>query len=110
MSLLTTTTTADFERDVLQQDILVLVDFYADWCGPCKAVAPVLDDLAREYEGEVKIVKVDTDANPELAKRYGVAGIPAFVVIKKGEVVQQFAGGRTRGQLAAILEKQIGGV
>lgn len=108
MSLLTKTTTADFDGDVLQHDGVVLVDFYADWCGPCKAVEPLLEDLAREYEGELKIVKVDTDAETELKDRFGVRGIPYFLIVKGGEVVQSFAGGRTRGEFAAILEKQMG--
>lgn len=108
MSLLTKTTTADFEADVLQHDGVVLVDFYADWCGPCKAIEPVLEDLAREYEGELKIVKVDTDAETELKDRFGVRGIPSFLIVRKGEVVQSLHGGKTRGEFAALLEKQMG--
>lgn len=110
MSLLSKTTTASFDEDVLKQDGVVLVDFYADWCGPCKAVEPALEDLARDYEGELKIVKVDTDADPELKTRYNVAGIPAFIVIKNGELVDRFVGGKTRGQIAAIVEKQLAAV
>lgn len=108
MSLLAKTTTANFEADVLKHEGVVLVDFYADWCGPCKAVEPALEDLAREYEGELRIIKVDSDAEPELRTRYNIAGIPAFLVIKNGELVDRFTGSKTRGQIAAIVEKQLG--
>ncbi len=106
MALLAKTTTATFDADVLGHDGVVLVD--ADWCGPCKAVEPALEDLAREYEGEVKIIKVDSDAEPDLRTRYNIAGIPAFLVIKNGELVDRFTGSKTRGQIAAIIEKQLG--
>ncbi|HAM60542.1 MAG TPA: thioredoxin, partial [Psychrobacter sp.] len=74
--LIVNTTDSDFDKDVLQADTLVLVDFWATWCGPCKSIAPILEDLAADYEGKVKIVKVDVDNNPQAASRFGIRNIP----------------------------------
>ena len=86
------TTDATFVHDVLNAPVPVLVDFWADWCAPCKMLAPVLADLDRELEGHVTIVKVDTDANPELPKAYGIRSIPTVILFHKGEVLAQIVG------------------
>ena len=80
-------TTADFQKEVLESDIPVLVDFYADWCGPCKMMSPVLDQLSAELDGQIKIGKVNVDDDPELAGQFKVMSIPNFVLIKNGQVV-----------------------
>ncbi|MNU29733.1 Thioredoxin C-1 [compost metagenome] len=104
-SLIDDIKTEDFEAQVLKSDIPVFVDFHAVWCGPCKAMAPALDDMAREFEGEVKIVKIDIDAEPQLAETYAVQGVPTFLMIKEGEIRERFSGGMTRGALSAVFER-----
>jgi thioredoxin 1 len=79
-------TQQSFQNDVLDADIPVLVDFWAEWCGPCKAMAPVLESIATKFEGRVRVVKVDIDANPELGVKYGVRGIPTLMVFENGKV------------------------
>ena len=80
-------TDTNFEEEVLRSDIPVLVDFYADWCGPCKMMSPVIDELAQDYEGRVKIGKLNTDENRAIAVKYGVMSIPTMILLKNGEVV-----------------------
>jgi len=83
---------SDFDQEVLESETPVLVDFWAEWCAPCKMVAPVLDDLANEYDGKVKFVKVDVDGNPETATKYGIRSIPTLLVFKDGIPVDQVVG------------------
>ncbi len=99
------TTDQDFKTDVLESDIPVLVDFWAGWCAPCKAIAPVLEDLAREYDGKVKIVKVDVTACEDTAVQYNIRNIPALLVFKGGEVVAQQVGAQPRSKLVAFIEQ-----
>ncbi|OAV20078.1 Thioredoxin [Moraxella catarrhalis] len=100
-------TDASFDTDVVNSDGLVLVDFWAAWCGPCKAIAPVLEELAEDYQGRVKIVKVDVDANPQSAARFGIRSIPTLFVFKNGERVDTVVGGRPKSEFAALLDKHL---
>lgn len=101
------TTDASFDADVLGKDDVVLVDFWATWCGPCRAIAPSLELLADEYQGRAKVVKVDVDANPESAARFGIRSIPTLMVFKNGERLETVVGGRSKGELAALLDKHL---
>ena len=100
-------TDASFATDVVNSDGLVLVDFWAAWCGPCKAIAPVLEELAEDYQGRVKIVKVDVDANPQSAARFGIRSIPTLFVFKNGVRVETVVGGRPKSEFAALLDKHL---
>lgn len=101
------TSDAQFKADVLDKDLPVLVDFWAAWCGPCKMIAPVLEDLAKEYDGKVQIVKLDITDNEEIAQQYGIRSIPALYMFKNGEVVAQQIGAVPRAQLAQFIEQNI---
>ncbi len=85
-------TDADFTEEVLNSDLPVLVDFWADWCGPCKMVAPVVEELAGDYDGRLKVMKVDVDASPLTAGTYGIRSIPTLLIFKDGKPVQQVVG------------------
>lgn len=97
-------TDQSFEQEVLKSKIPVLVDFYAEWCGPCKMVAPTIDELATEYEGKVKIGKVNTEESLDIAQKYGVMSIPTFIIFKDGQVVDQFTGARPKGDFKSKLD------
>lgn len=98
-------TTNSFETDT--KDGLVLVDFHASWCGPCRMLSPILEDLAPEFEGKASIVKVDVDENPELASQFGVMGIPTLLVMKDGEVLDTMTGFLPKEALAAKLNQAL---
>lgn len=98
-------TTGNFEAEVLSSQLPVLVDFYADWCGPCKMMAPVVDELAKAYEGKIKVGKCNIDDNMELAQKYRVASIPTFMIFKDGQIVSTSVGGQSKKDLEKILEQ-----
>ncbi len=97
-----------FEQEVLKSDSLVMVDFWATWCGPCKIVAPVVEELAKEYEGKARFAKVNTDENQDLATKYNIRGIPTLMFFKDGEVKDQIVGAVPKAQLKSKLDSLIG--
>lgn len=100
-------TDAQFSEEVLNSDIPVVVDFWAPWCGPCKMIAPVLEDVAAEYAGKVKVVKINVDENTETAPKYNVRGIPTLLVVKGGEVVATKVGAVSKSQLVDFVNGAI---
>jgi len=101
-------TDTDFEKDVLNADETVIVDFWAEWCGPCKALSPLVDELAAEMDGKAKIVKMNIDENPNTPTKFGVRGIPTLMVFKGGEVVETKVGGMSKAQLQEWAESAVG--
>lgn len=101
------TTDATFASDVTQSDLPVLVDFWAAWCGPCKAIAPVLDELAGTYAGKLKIAKMDVDENQAVPAQFGIRSIPTLILFKGGQPVATISGARPKAQLAAFLDQHL---
>src|SRR5690554_5650463 len=101
-------TDSNFDDEVLNSDNPVLVDFWAEWCGPCRMIGPVVEELANDYDGKVKVGKVDVDSNPEVSVKYGIRSIPALLIFKNGEVVDQIIGAVPKSHLTKQLEAQLG--
>ncbi|MEM8831683.1 MAG: thioredoxin [Cyanobacteria bacterium P01_G01_bin.19] len=100
-------TDASFPTEVLESSVPVLVDFWAPWCGPCRMVAPVVDEIAEQYDGQIKVVKLNTDENPQVASQYGIRSIPTLMIFKDGQRVDMVVGAVPKTTLANTLEKYL---
>jgi thioredoxin 1 len=100
-------TEASFEQEVQKASLPVLVDFWAPWCGPCKTLGPVIEELAGEYEGKVKVVKVNTDDCPQIAQQFHISGIPTLILFKNGEPLEQMVGNHKKSTLTELLNKNL---
>lgn len=103
MADLLAVTDASFDAEVLKADVPVLIDFWAPWCGPCKAIAPVVEELSKDYAGKLKVVKMNVDENPNTPARYGVRGIPNLIIFKSGQVKDQIIGAVPKAQLVKAI-------
>jgi len=107
MSNIVNVTDGTFEAEVLQSDSPVLVDYWAEWCGPCKMIAPILDEISGEYDGKLKIAKLNIDENPDTPPKYGIRGIPTLMLFKNGNVEATKVGALSKSQLTAFLDSNI---
>ncbi len=103
MSKITNVTDDNFQAEALESDLPVLVDFWAEWCQPCKAIAPVIDELSEEFDGQIKFVKLNTETSHQIPARYGIRGIPTLILFKDGEVVDQIIGAAPKADLIQLL-------
>ena len=101
------TSDANFDNDVLKSSVPVLVDYWAEWCGPCKMIAPILDEIAGDYQGKLKIAKVNVDENQQVTQKYGIRSIPTLMIFKDGAVQAQKVGAMSKSQLAAFIETNL---
>ena len=108
MSAAVHTTDSDFKKDVLDEKVPVLVDFWAEWCGPCRMVAPVLDELAKEYDGKIKIAKVNVDENQQVSMDFHIRSIPTLLFFKNGQMVKQLIGAHPKSKLVTEIQEIIG--
>ncbi|GGC09052.1 thioredoxin [Oxalicibacterium flavum] len=98
---------SSFETDVLKSDLPVLVDFWAEWCGPCKMIAPILEEVSKDYAGKIQIAKMDVDANQAIPAKFGIRGIPTLILFKNGAPAAQKVGALAKGQLVAFIDSNI---
>ena len=98
---------ATFEDEILKSDIPAMVDFWAAWCGPCRAIAPVVEELARDYQGKVKVAKMNVDENAKTPAKYGIRAIPTLIIFKGGQVLQQVTGAVSRSLIESALKKAL---
>ncbi|MEM9456291.1 MAG: thioredoxin [Myxococcota bacterium] len=109
--LITDTTDSDFQRDVIDSTLPVLVDFWATWCGPCRAIAPHVEAIANDFSGRLKVVKIDIDANPDTPAKFGIRGIPTLLVFKGGEMVDKLVGNPgSKAKMAELVQKHVAAV
>jgi thioredoxin 1 len=101
------TSDAGFDADVLKSDVPVLVDYWAEWCGPCKMIAPILDEVSRDYDGKLQIAKVNVDDNQAIAAKFGIRGIPTLMLFKNGAVVATKVGALSKSQLTLFLDSHL---
>jgi thioredoxin 1 len=101
------TSDASFENDVLKSSVPVLVDYWAEWCGPCKMIAPILDEIAGDYQGKLKVAKVNVDENQQVTQKYGIRSIPTLMIFKDGSVQAQKVGAMSKSQLSAFIETNL---
>lgn len=107
MSKAQTVTDGDFKKEVLESSVPVLVDFWATWCGPCQVMGPVMDTVAEENEGKVKVLKINVDENPVTPAQYSVRGIPTLILFNKGEIVDRIVGSQPKGSVDVLLKKVV---
>lgn len=100
-------TDQNFEEEVLKSNIPVLVDFWAPWCGPCRLVSPVVEEIAKDFQGKLKVVKLNTDDNPQTAVNYHISGIPSLLLFKEGQVADQIVGAVPKARLAAMVSQHV---
>ncbi len=100
-------TDAAFKSDVLDSDKLTIVDFWAEWCGPCRAIGPIIEDLSKEYSGKVKVGKLNVDHNPEVSINYGITSIPAILFFKNGQLVDKLVGAQPKGNFVKKIEQHM---
>ncbi len=100
-------TDSNFKTDVLETDKLSVIDFWAEWCGPCRAIGPVIEELAKEYDGKVNIGKVNVDNNPEVSTTYGITSIPAILFVKSGKVVDKLVGAQPKSNFVKKIEQHM---
>ncbi len=101
-------TDSNFQTEVINSDKPVLIDFWAVWCGPCKMIAPTIEEIAKEYDGKLKVCKLDVDSNPKTAMQYGIRSIPTLLIIKGGQVAEQIVGAVQKGKLVEKVTQHLG--
>ena len=107
MSDLLQVTDASFQEEILDSEVPVLVDFWAPWCGPCRMIGPIVEELAAEFEGKIKVVKMNVDENQSTPTKYGIRGIPTVILFKNGEVAEQIVGAVPKAKLSAMVENNL---